>query len=49
MKYLRTGQKEVARIHEEMKKIMKVVKFKSDSLQEFFTFIAYRPTVSIYQ
>ena len=31
-----TGQKEVARIHQEMHKIMKQVKFKSDSLQEFF-------------
>ena len=38
-----TGLKEVARIHEEMKKIMKQVKFKSDSLQEFFTFMRTDP------
>jgi uncharacterized protein (DUF885 family) len=38
-----TGQKEVARIHEEMKKIMKQVNFKGDSLQEFFTFMRTSP------
>jgi len=34
-----TGIKEVARIHDEMRKIMKQVEFKSDSLQEFFHFV----------
>ena len=38
-----TGKREVARIHEEMKKIMKHVNFKSDSLQEFFTFMRTSP------
>lgn len=33
------GLKEVARIHGEMKKIMKQVNFKSDNLQEFFEFM----------
>ncbi len=33
------GLKEVARIHDEMRKIMKVVNFKSDNLQEFFDFM----------
>ena len=34
-----TGLKEVARIHDEMRKIMKIVKFKNDSLQAFFDFV----------
>jgi uncharacterized protein (DUF885 family) len=34
-----TGLKEVARIQDEMRVIMKQVKFKSDSLQEFFNFV----------
>ena len=34
-----TGQKEVARIHAEMKAIMKQVNYKNDSLQDFFTFM----------
>ncbi len=34
-----TGTKEVARIQNEMRVIMKQVKFKSDSLQEFFNFV----------
>jgi len=34
-----TGLKEVARIHDEMRIIMKQVGFKSDSLQEFFDFV----------
>lgn len=34
-----TGLKEVARIQDEMRVIMKTVKFKSDSLQEFFDFV----------
>ena len=38
-----TGKREVARIHEEMKKIMKQVNFKSDSLQEFFAFMRTSP------
>ncbi|MDQ3046142.1 MAG: DUF885 domain-containing protein [Bacteroidota bacterium] len=33
------GLKEVARIHGEMREIMKTVKFKSDDLQEFFDFM----------
>lgn len=33
-----TGLKEVARIHDEMRVIMKKVNFKSDSLKEFFDF-----------
>lgn len=33
------GLKEVARIHDEMKVIMKKVNFKSDNLQEFFDFM----------
>lgn len=33
------GLKEVERIHNEMRKIMKVVNFKSDNLQEFFDFM----------
>jgi uncharacterized protein (DUF885 family) len=33
------GIKEVARIHIEMRKIMKQVKFKNDSLQDFFNFV----------
>ena len=33
------GLKEVARIHAEMKEIMKKVNFKSDNLQEFFEFM----------
>lgn len=33
------GLKEVARIHSEMKEIMKKVNFKSDNLQEFFEFM----------
>jgi uncharacterized protein (DUF885 family) len=33
------GLKEVARIQDEMRQIMKKVNFKSDSLQEFFTFM----------
>lgn len=33
------GLKEVARIHEEMRAIMKKVNFKSDNLQEFFEFM----------
>lgn len=33
------GLKEVARIHAEMKEIMKKVNFKSDNLQEFFDFM----------
>ncbi len=38
-----TGTKEVARIHDEMRKIMKQVNFKSDSLQEFFTYLRKDP------
>lgn len=34
-----TGLKEVARIHNEMRDIMKQVNFKSDNLQEFFEFM----------
>lgn len=34
-----TGQKEVARIQDEMRLIMKKVNFKSDSLQDFFTYV----------
>ncbi len=34
-----TGQKEVARIQDEMRLIMKKVNFKNDSLQDFFTFV----------
>ena len=34
-----TGEKEVARIHAEMKEIMKQVKYKNDSLQDFFAFL----------
>jgi len=34
-----TGLKEVARIHAEMRVIMKKVNFKNDSLQEFFDFV----------
>ena len=33
------GLKEVARIHEEMKKIMKQVQFKNDNLHDFFEFM----------
>lgn len=35
----KTGEKEVKRIHEEMKKIMKEVGWKNDNLKEFFTFM----------
>ena len=38
-----TGQKEVARIHNEMREIMKKVHFKSDSLQQFFAFMLSDP------
>ncbi len=38
-----TGTKEVARIQDEMRKIMKQVNFKSDSLQEFFTYLRKDP------
>lgn len=38
-----TGTKEVARIHDEMRKIMKQVNFKSDSLQEFFSYLRKDP------
>ncbi|MBS1617707.1 MAG: DUF885 domain-containing protein [Bacteroidetes bacterium] len=38
-----TGIKEVARIHDEMRKIMKQVNFKSDSLQEFFSYLRKDP------
>jgi uncharacterized protein (DUF885 family) len=38
-----TGLKEVARIQNEMRVIMKQVNFKSDSLQEFFTFVRTSP------
>ena len=38
-----TGISEVARIHGEMRKIMKQVNFKSDSLQEFFTYMRTDP------
>jgi uncharacterized protein (DUF885 family) len=34
-----TGNKEVARIHDEMRQIMKQVNFKSDNLKEFFKFM----------
>jgi uncharacterized protein (DUF885 family) len=34
-----TGQREVARIKEEMKAIMKQVNYKNDSLQDFFTYV----------
>lgn len=34
-----TGQKEVARIHAEMKEIMKQVHYKNDSLQDFFAYL----------
>jgi uncharacterized protein (DUF885 family) len=33
------GLKEVARIHDEMRVIMKTVKYKNDSLQDFFNFV----------
>jgi uncharacterized protein (DUF885 family) len=36
-----TGEKEVARIKNEMRKIMKQVNFKSDSIQEFFAFVRF--------
>jgi uncharacterized protein (DUF885 family) len=38
-----TGIKEVARIQNEMRQIMKKVNFKSDSLQEFFEFVRTDP------
>lgn len=38
-----TGQREVARIQDEMRKIMKQVNFKSDSLQEFFAYLRKDP------
>ena len=38
-----TGTKEVARIHDEMRGIMKKVNFKNDSLQEFFAFMLSQP------
>jgi uncharacterized protein (DUF885 family) len=38
-----TGIKEVARIQNEMRVIMKKVNFKSDSLQEFFEFVRTDP------
>lgn len=38
-----TGIKEVARIHDEMRKIMKVVNYKNDSLRSFFDFVRNDP------
>jgi uncharacterized protein (DUF885 family) len=34
-----TGEKEVARIQDEMRVIMKKVNFKGESLQDFFTYV----------
>lgn len=40
------GKKEVARIQNEMRTIMKTVQFKSDSLQEFFNYVRTDPKFS---